>query len=986
MWNGEDEDEVSYSSSDALRSFISSSDTDYLPQRHETPIRRPRLSKLAAASPASRLAADFDKDIDALQKLARTPSRTKNGNFRKAYNNSSRSAKAKGGRTSPQRVLARLALQTQKRVADAMRRLPQCNCKCCPQPNEEEYVYDKVRAYLHLKVHTGRESAQRDYLVASFRAVPPNGKFTSSVPNKIPLCGKCFCLYNGITERTFQRMRPKAETTHAAFERKQMLSRTSHYLPTLKAWMEKYAEEGAEWMPNKNIIYLNDATWFAVFNKMQEQNLNLATMGFSTFNALRFKHLGNIKLRSKTDFATCDYCNELQECIARSLGPQKDVFKKELRLHDEGQRRERGKKDKQIQKAMDKNRIYHGKSCAVIEIDGMDKSKTQLGRRAWETKSSEPTEKMGAHVTGAQVHFNGEMKTYGYVSLERYPVATDHVLTVLLDALVRSGISAEGSTVDTLYIWLDNCSRENKSRFTLAVMQCLIQRGCFMKIVVNYLPIGHTHDKVDQVFSRVSVNLKQRNTMTVHDLCAALTEGFKGLEPVQLTHIGAYTARTHYCASNDVDGITFARSFRFMRDEEGKVRHHFRTCCQSTKKNSEDPEDDNWMPYNADALAMFPNDVFPDLTRVLQLSPTPVKTLQLRATADLFLDKGYMTEEQCQWWHDQLDVFTEQDKEVCEECVRLRMVMKGNPKLMKDSKAEKKRKGRNYRKAYFGLFKHLQDETGHKLFQSMLPFPAVLWNYDADEGYSCVAGPPVELPPLSHIDTQLLREVRDQRVEGVAAHGVGQSKTSQIAKRHELDKALNDILVGDFCIVSTGGAGPPWYVAQIEELEFANAGAEDAEGPKTVHRVKLREMGNAGNDVLGTHKYKYTNPQFLDNSRRGPIAQRFASKDQYNNFKAGTRHSKGFKLAEAHWEFAHCLAAWKTFKENLLTTTWKVKADVLKEIAMNPRIKAHWQYKAATDGKHKNKAAPADEAAAGKPREKQSEAIRKKTVVEDDSN
>ena len=160
------------------------------------------------------------------------------------------------------------------------------------------------------------------------------------------------------------------------------------------------------------------------------------------------------------------------------------------------------------------------------------------------------------------------------------------------------------------------------------------------------------------------------------------------------------------------------------------------------------------MPYNAEALAMFPDGVFPDLTRVLQLSPTPVKTLQLRATADLFLYKGYMTEEQCQWWHDQLDVFTEQDKEVCEECVRVRMVMKGNPKLMKDSKAEKKRKGRNYRKAYFGLFKHLQDETGHKLFQSMLPFPAVLWNYDADEGYSCVAGPPVELPPLSHIDTQ----------------------------------------------------------------------------------------------------------------------------------------------------------------------------------------------------------------------------------------
>ena len=972
MWNGEYESEVSDVSLDTEQQSEMSSDSDFQQQHYRTPQRRkrPQRSVAAAAATPSRLIQDFDNDFKALQKLARTPSRTKNGNVRKLYNNTSRLLKAKGGRRSPERVLALLAAVTKKRTEAAMQSLPQCHLKCCMKPDEND-VYSKVRAYVHLKFNSKNEAAQREFITASIRAVPQNGSYTSSVPYSMPLCVSCFCLYNGIAKRTYERMRPKAESQTASFQRRLQLRRAAGYLPTVKIWMEQYAKEGGEMMPHNNIIYLNEPTWSTVFNVMQEQNPSLATMGFSTFNALRYKHLGHIKLRSRTVFATCDYCNQLQDNIARTIGPQKDEFKRELREHDEWQRRERAKKDKHIYKAAHSK---HNRKCAVIEIDGMDKTKTQLGRRRHETKSTNQTEKMGAHVTGAQVHYNGETKTYGYVSLDRYPTATDHVVTVLLDALVRSGVSAEGSQVDTLYIWLDNCTRENKSRFMLAVMHCLIQRGCFMKVVVNYLPVGHTHDRVDQVFSCVSRKLRQMDIMTMDDLCTGLTEAYPGLEVVKIDAIGAYTARVHYCANNNVDGITYARSFRFMRDENGAVRHWYRNNCQTTKKQS-DGSEDNWMPYNGEALAMFENDIFPDMTRVLKQSPTPLKTKGLRETADMCYEKGYMTQRQQAWWHTQLDTFAAEDQAVCSECVRLRMLMKANPKKHTDQPDVKKKKQRTYKKAYDDLFKHLQEEQGHELFKSMLPFPAVLWKFDDERmTYEHALGPPVALPPLSNVQIQLLQEVRDQRREGVAVHSVGKSHTSQVARRREMDKALDSIQVGSFCIAITDSNDPPWYVAEIEDVEFENGGAKDADGRATVYRVFLRELGNGNNggksNVLGTHKYKYTNNSLYCRKQRV-----WVSKDEYNIYKEGSRHSAGFKLADAHWEYAHSLAVWKSSKEDLLTNDWKVRADVLKLLAENPRIKSAWPHISGTGSK------PAAAAAKDSKEKTQKKATKKKRAA-----
>jgi hypothetical protein len=47
--------------------------------------------------------------------------------------------------------------------------------------------------------------------------------------------------------------------------------------------------------------------------------------------------------------------------------------------------------------------------------------------------------------------------------------------------------------------------RENKNRYVLAFLKSLVDCGLFEHIYLNFLPVGHTHCDIDQLFSRKAV-------------------------------------------------------------------------------------------------------------------------------------------------------------------------------------------------------------------------------------------------------------------------------------------------------------------------------------------------------------------------------------------------------------------------------------------------------------------------------------------------
>jgi hypothetical protein len=54
---------------------------------------------------------------------------------------------------------------------------------------------------------------------------------------------------------------------------------------------------------------------------------------------------------------------------------------------------------------------------------------------------------------------------------------------------------------------MDNTCKDNKNRFVFAYCNMLVDMGLFERVEINFLPVGHTHCDVDQLFSRVSVSL-----------------------------------------------------------------------------------------------------------------------------------------------------------------------------------------------------------------------------------------------------------------------------------------------------------------------------------------------------------------------------------------------------------------------------------------------------------------------------------------------
>lgn len=73
---------------------------------------------------------------------------------------------------------------------------------------------------------------------------------------------------------------------------------------------------------------------------------------------------------------------------------------------------------------------------------------------------------------------------------------------------------------------VDNCIRANKNIFALGYIEYLVARGAFQQAEVSFLPVGHTHEDTDQVFSRNWERLRSYDTLTLDDFHEELATVF----------------------------------------------------------------------------------------------------------------------------------------------------------------------------------------------------------------------------------------------------------------------------------------------------------------------------------------------------------------------------------------------------------------------------------------------------------------------------
>ena len=492
------------------------------------------------------------------------------------------------------------------------------------------------------------------------------------------LCLTCFRLVYGIPKTTFYKNWRRGQNPQDGGGRREYIVSTEHGNTGSRkrsgdsllviARVLKYAQQAGDYMPDCNQIHLPEYSWKMVMKKLLSANLerNALSIAPATFYRLvNLPELSHLKIVSCKRFSACQYCLQLKDHIRKSTGEFRAFWEEELAKHNSWQMHERMKQAKHVEKAT--NPSTRNKYM-VMMIDSMDHSKSSLPHFQRPPKDLESAEQLDTHITGVHVPGWKERPYTCYTWHDRFPTGSDSVITFILKTLCS--YAEEHSLPSHLFLHMDNCWRENKNRFVLGIAHLLVERGCFKVVDICFLPVGHTHNIVDQMFSRFALALANCHGgfFTVDDIHRICGEGFQTVgcacgsrweissrRTKQSNKCNCESVRVHFehveqmaCwkptlkkyMASQITGISKPRYYRVERDKNGVVRHRYRHQLQSNKTDTTRQENqhagcsqdavakcdklrdldepsaqDHWMPHNHAGYQLFPGG-FPDLDKI----------------------------------------------------------------------------------------------------------------------------------------------------------------------------------------------------------------------------------------------------------------------------------------------------------------------------------------------------------------------------------
>ncbi|KAL3701174.1 hypothetical protein R1sor_019196 [Riccia sorocarpa] len=266
-----------------------------------------------------------------------------------------------------------------------------------------------------------------------------------------------------------------------------------------------------------------------------------------------------------------------------------------LQLHRKQQAEERAAAGRRRWKALDTP-----KDCAYIQIDGMDQKKTALPHFSKQLKFVDGAALVGVHLMGAMV-FHGKMQTRAFLTYNNIKSDSNLTITVLHKILLEW----EGPLPPTLYLQLYNTVRENKNNILFAYLAMLLDRNIFTKIKLGFLLVGHTHDFVDQMFSRFSQALRRENAFTMSRLRSVIQNNY---DPKPITSVILQTwdfknfIETEPKLFRTLNDITHNQQYKFKLASTLDVRLW---CKQFSTDQTWEPPADVKNFVNADGARMM---------------------------------------------------------------------------------------------------------------------------------------------------------------------------------------------------------------------------------------------------------------------------------------------------------------------------------------------------------------------------------------------
>ncbi|CAN0292175.1 unnamed protein product [Ascophyllum nodosum] len=148
--------------------------------------------------------------------------------------------------------------------------------------------------------------------------------------------------------------------------------------------------------------------------------------------------------------------------------------------------------------------------------------------------------------------------------------ALHHTFNRLFEEHVPAGTQP---FIDHVTCQVDICGSENKNHILIGYLGSLVGRRIIGSVSVQFMPVGHTHIKIDQAFSRLSTGCKHRNLFTREEQADAFSASYKTL-PVHTTTLRSLGNFKGVILGGvrKIHGISKPRAFHLVRDGDQQVK------------------------------------------------------------------------------------------------------------------------------------------------------------------------------------------------------------------------------------------------------------------------------------------------------------------------------------------------------------------------------------------------------------------------------
>ena len=155
-----------------------------------------------------------------------------------------------------------------------------------------------------------------------------------------------------------------------------------------------------------------------------------------------------------------------------------------------------------------------------MQFDDMCNEKSTLPRCVEKTKGLAGMKTLKTKITGCILNsslYPEGRKTMILLNHDEFENGSNKVVTIIYKLLLTF-IKDHGFLPRNLVVTSDNCTRENKNQFVLAMLYSLVELGICEEVKFEFLHVGHTGFAPDQMFSILAAEFKKTNIRTVEDL------------------------------------------------------------------------------------------------------------------------------------------------------------------------------------------------------------------------------------------------------------------------------------------------------------------------------------------------------------------------------------------------------------------------------------------------------------------------------------